>query len=273
MTIPPLCFLANAKMTTGILSSGLLWWYNYSINSMSQSNITKRSHKGDLQFFHAMGSVVGEAPDDTLAKIRLWAEVMYKLSIGQGLLPSDKLSSVPIVTNSKSASYTLKWTISPYATTAQTQTLNYLLTRDTEYTNVDVSRRALGSLLHMIQDSYARGHCKRTLLNPGDLKPGTTTFEFQAGKHGSWGAVENFHTYVGQPSSHGTFDDFDQKKMHPNDLSSFDPLLGARDAIDRCVKMINFWVAKTPYEQGPKALIEQDIFVVSPNVTPSDNTV
>lgn len=254
-------------------SSGLLWWFNYSISSMSEGNITKRSHKGDLQFFHAMGSTKGEAPDDTLAKIKLWAEIMYKLAIGQGFHGSDKLSSVPIVTSSNSASYNLSFVISPFSNTSQTKTLNYLLTRNTEYTKVDISRRALGSLLHMIQDSYARGHCKRTLLNPGDLKQGTSTFEFQPGKHGSWGAVENFHTYVGQPSSHGTFDDFSEKKMHPNDLSSFDPLLGARDAIDRCVKMINFWVAKTPYEQGPKDLIEKDIFVISPSATASDNTV
>jgi hypothetical protein len=43
-----------------------------------------RSHYFDLSsFFHAMAERKGEQPQDTLAKIMLWAEVMYRLSIGE----------------------------------------------------------------------------------------------------------------------------------------------------------------------------------------------
>lgn len=46
------------------------------------------------------------------------------------------------------------------------------------YFAVNVQYRALGSLLHMIQDSYAKGHCHRELLNPDDRLHYTKTFAY-----------------------------------------------------------------------------------------------
>lgn len=76
-------------------------------------------------------------------------------------------------------------------------TINYLLTQDTAYQGADVRKRALGSLLHLVEDSYARGHVKRRVLNPTDLVAGDP-LTFKPGKFGRFGEVENFHCYKDQ---------------------------------------------------------------------------
>jgi hypothetical protein len=155
---------------------------------------TGRSHYFDLQFLHAMAAAAGEKPEDTLAKIMLWAEVMYRLSIGEGLSGADKLGSVTIASNVTAAagptySYSLSQFFDQYSKPSGTDTLSHLLTLDTACKWLDLKRRALGSLLHVVQDSYARGHVRRTLTNPGDFLPGKTD-EFQPGTYGRHGDVE-----------------------------------------------------------------------------------
>ena len=222
-----------------------------------------------------MANKVGEDPHETLAKIKLWIEIMYRLSIGDGIHGTDTIANVPISVAGPSATYTLKSIMNPSSPPVETQTMKYLLTRDTKCMFLDLGRRALGSALHTIQDSYAHGHCRRTLLNPGDLQPGgASTLTFKQGTYGHFGAVENFHSYtMHDHDEHDSFDAFDKDKMHINDPASFNPLAGARDAIAKCTKLINFWVAKTPYQDGPKALVENEIFALSPSVTPADNSV
>ena len=46
------------------------------------------------------------------------------------------------------------------------------MTQDAAYLSLELDGRAIGLLLHMVQDSYAHGHVKRTLLNRGDLVAG-----------------------------------------------------------------------------------------------------
>ncbi|KAF2840962.1 hypothetical protein M501DRAFT_1002043 [Patellaria atrata CBS 101060] len=123
--------------------------------------LTQRSHYGDLQFLHAMASAEGESPHATKAKIMHWVEVMYKLAAGaQSINPSDKLSAhFPSFFN---------------ATTKPSgdATLATLLVGTTpSFTAIDVRKRALGTCLHLIQDSYAVGHTARVVLNPGDMVP------------------------------------------------------------------------------------------------------
>ncbi|KAH7241225.1 hypothetical protein BKA59DRAFT_399748, partial [Fusarium tricinctum] len=55
-------------------------------------SMTVRTHRGDLQFLHVMGSFNGEGPQDTRSHILGWIEIMYKLACGdQGVSTNDPL--------------------------------------------------------------------------------------------------------------------------------------------------------------------------------------
>ena len=262
-------------------SGGASWGKRFTKGEGSKSNdlknLTARSHFWDLSFLHAMSMDVGESPHDTLAKILMWAETMYRLSIGEGVSAKDRLAAVPVSSSVKSNGSTYTYSLGKFFGPASdpqgTDTLNYLLTRDTICLFLDISRRAVGSLLHVVQDSYARGHVRRTLLNPGDLKVGSST-EFKAGKWGRYGEVENFHCYRGQDAAaHSAFDTTDASALDLADLKTFNGLIGARDAIDYSAKVLDLWKAKKPWAAGPKQLFEDVIFKLSPTATPADTKV
>ena len=121
-------------------------------------NVTGRSHYGDLQFLHSMAFESGEQPAETKRKIMVWLEVMYKLANGEdGITPETAIGTT------KLAEFCPVLSVPP-----SFKSLSYLLSKDSPFTGLDVRRRALGSMLHIIQDSYALGHTKRTLLNPQD---------------------------------------------------------------------------------------------------------
>jgi hypothetical protein len=231
-------------------------------------NLTVRTHYFDLQFLHAMASEIGEKPHDTLAKILLWTEVLYKLSIGEeGVSKSDLLDSVKVKSlvsyNTDSYTYSLGKFFNAATEPTGKKTLDYLLTRNSKYVYLDISRRAIGSLLHLVQDSFARGHVKRTLLNPGDLVKPDVTDVFKTGKYGKFGDVENFHCYRGQNKpQHEKYDHFEDSEFDFTKLDTFNGLIGARDAIDYSKKLLDFWNAKTLYAspKGPKDMFEKEIF-------------
>jgi hypothetical protein len=127
----------------------------------------------------------------------------------------------------------------------------------------------------MVQDSYARGHVGRTLLNPGDLLPGSVD-RFKPGTYGHWGEVENFHCYRGQDEKlHDKYDLPLDGMPEATDLSTFDSMIGARDAIDRSVKLLDMWHTKTPWAAsgGPKELLEGTIFKLSDHASTADKWV
>jgi hypothetical protein len=265
-------------------STGVSWYFAFKLAGLATmnnlTNLTGRSHYFDLQFLHAMASTAGELPTDTLAKIMLWAEVMYRLSIGEGVSGTDKLGSIAIASNVTAAagatySYSLSQFFDAYTVPRGDDTLNHLLTLDTACVSLDLKRRAIGSLLHLVQDSYARGHVRRTLTNPGDLLPGKTD-EFKPGTYGHYGEVENFHCYRGQSELH---DKYDKPPLlawlRPNDINSFNVLHGARDAVNAGLSLLNMWNSGTPWvaSGGPKELLEGTVFKLAAKASPADATV
>jgi hypothetical protein len=146
-------------------SSGISWYYHFrnaeGASANDLSNLTGGSHFFDLQFLHAMGSQTGEAPNETRAKIMLWAEAMYQLSIGEGVQPDDRLDTVAV--SSPVAGTANSFKLSGFFTDESdpkgSDTLRTLLTRDTACKSLQIRRRAIGSLLHLVEDSYARGPC------------------------------------------------------------------------------------------------------------------
>jgi hypothetical protein len=264
-------------------SSGISWFVAFTLASKAtmnnKTNLTGRSHYFDLQFLHSMAEAVGEQPEDTFAKIMLWAEIMYRLSIGEDLSGVDQLDAIPVTSNVQTAagttySYKLANFFDDVSIPKGSDTLQTLLTLDTACMSLDLGRRAIGSVLHMVQDSYARGHVRRTLLNPGDLLPGKTD-EFKPGTYGRFGEVENFHCYRGQ--DHKLHDKYDLPlaSVQADDLASFNYLLGGRDAIWASTRLLDMWQARVPWADlgGPKDFLEATIFKLAATATSADTTV
>jgi hypothetical protein len=281
---PALLFFHDDKDKNWRFTDGRAWRRAFNAAEKSSSNdltnLTGRTHFYDLSYLHAMATAKDESPYDTLAKIMMWAEVTYRLATADGLNGAEKLSDVAItaqITDPTGTPHTAR--LSQFFTAATrpkgSDTVRFLLARDTRFTGVDLGRRAIGSLLHLIQDSYARGHVRRTLLNPGDLVADKTD-EFKDGTWGRFGDVENFHYYRGQSEEHGHYDEVPKGvTLAYDDLTTFNRIHGARDAIEMSARVLSMWRAKTKWDSadGPRKLLLDKIFKLSPNVKPSDNTV
>lgn len=142
----------------------------------------ERSHFGDLQFLHAMASCNGESAKETQSKIMAWAEFVYKVSIGE-IRQKTKMDQIPI------------------------DSIRNLFLKDNRIAQLTIEeffkgnefarRVAMGSLLHMVQDSYAPGHVDREVL---DYHSGT-------GRIFARGGIWGFHCYSGQDETLHAQDD------------------------------------------------------------------
>jgi hypothetical protein len=145
-------------------STGMMWGYYYKAGeydweedkSDKMRNPTGRSHYGDLQFLHCMASKFGERPEETKRKLMKWLSVLWKLANGEeGITPDTVISKTDLAEFCPNFSLPANW-----------GTLRYLLSGESTFEALDILRRALGSMFHIIQDSYSLGHTRRTLLNP-----------------------------------------------------------------------------------------------------------
>jgi hypothetical protein len=261
--------------------TGASWWHNYHYGEThpdDRTNITTRTHNGDLQFLHCMAEVAGEDPYDTLAKVMLWAEFTYRLAISDassgGAIANSLLENISLTTKGKKSKteFNFGMFFKPGTDPDNKFSVRKLFLRDTQYKAPILVRRALGSLLHTIQDSYAIGHTKREILNPEDLLPGAP-HKFKKGTYGKYGAILNFHSYAGQGSEHGAWDIVGIAGMDSRNLESFNRIPGGRNALDHSIQMINYWVNKTPWESGPKEYLETKVFVVHKDATPAVNKI
>jgi hypothetical protein len=109
-----------------------------------------RSHFGDLQFLHGMADRDGEKAEVTANQMLAWASVMYRIAIGA--IDANK----PLDTDE-----TAKNLLGPLSARSP---MNLLGAKDV----VPARKRALGSLLHMIQDSYSHAHVTREVNSKGD---------------------------------------------------------------------------------------------------------
>lgn len=113
-----------------------------------------RSHFGDMQFIHAMAVRDGIPAKVTLNKILMWAEFTYKVAIAE-IAGDTRISDVPVKgfpeLFSKNADIYNKDIISLFH-------------------SKNVERIALGSLLHLIQDSFSLSHVDREVLDNKQIK-------------------------------------------------------------------------------------------------------
>lgn len=280
-------------------SSGIEWSDKFDdaedASSNDLTNITGRSHFWDMQFLHGMAVIGQEDPRVTRFRALMWAEAMYKLSIGESVTsegtmstPSDvsntKLKDVIIPADPTQYDPEINIQFSSYFSAAtvpnNTVTLHKLLTEGDPYKHLNIGKRAIGSVMHLIQDSFARGHTRRWLRNPQNLTENSEkSMEFQSGTFGDFGAVLTFHSYKGQNSDdHDAFDGdptdawYSWTDLKYTDPTTFNPVVGARNAIDWCVQLLGYWGTLTPWANGPRALLEA-VFTLDGNATGSDTTV
>lgn len=195
-----------------------------------------RSHYGDMQFLHGMASTMGELPSATMYKMMNWAEFTYKVSTGeiQPYVALDTLDRTQ-VTNINQIIQRGSWSAS------------YLFTRTENAPRQDVKLIALGSLLHMIQDSYSDAHvhrvnsCNSLIHNKLD--------------------IEEFHNYMFQNSDEHKMADVKPQWLNFGDLSDLNPVYAS-------ALIINASFNKKPWAEV-KQLLEQEIFKVSNEARPA----
>ncbi|KAI0154840.1 hypothetical protein GGR57DRAFT_511814 [Xylariaceae sp. FL1272] len=262
----PTCLLFEDEVdSNNTLSSGATWAAIFKAGNAK--HMIQRSHFGNLQFLHAMASEIGENPYVTRKALIDWMGVMYKLACGnQGVSDQQKLRQH------------LPKHFDDNTTPTGDHTLYELLLATTQkYRRIDVQKRALGSCLHTIADSYAIGHTQRRLLNRDDYqgRDDKRFYKFRPGMYGRWGPVVTFHSYKDQSDHHAHYDGLPEGQglPVPQVLDSFNDIIGARDAINACTRLIDFWAEKKDWDGGVRQFLETDVFALDKEARDSDNGV
>lgn len=152
---------------------------NKKFDDASQAALPLRSHFGDLQFFHSMASVDDEHPEETRGKILGWAEMTWGVVRGRFNLETWlKDVDVPVVKQFLAGT---GWRVQDLFSLGDPSLRPY------------VSDVAFGSLLHMIQDSFAAGHVERMEPAGGAQCKGSP--------HRAPGPIREFHSYTHQSTS------------------------------------------------------------------------
>lgn len=148
-----------------------------------------RSHFGDLQFLHAMASRDGESPSVVRDRIIAWSEFTWRTALGEFSL-STRVKDIPVVGIAEFFG-TKGWSIQDL----------FALGNPHVRKPENMSELAFGSLLHVVQDSFAGGHVERAMPD-GQEKCSET-----ANGYTMPGRIKEFHSYVNQDSTkHGDDD-------------------------------------------------------------------
>jgi hypothetical protein len=127
-------------------STGFTWHAAFKKDPSNPKNITARTHFGDLQYFHSMSPGVSLSRREVRKKMLQWAGFLLDVSAGR-TKPSESLSEIASVAE-----------LFP-----NRSTVSDLFVADPLSADIDVRHRAVGALLHMVQDSYSQGHAKRSV--------------------------------------------------------------------------------------------------------------
>ena len=127
-----------------------------------------RGHYGDLQFLHAMANADGDAAKDVQARTIEWIEFAYAVAteqVGPDTLLGDL--RLPAARNfTRQSGWSVHYLFAPKFTLGQ----------------ASIKEVALGSILHVVQDSYSRAHADRS-YGPSARCPNGRIVEFHAYGH------------------------------------------------------------------------------------------
>lgn len=152
-----------------------------------------RSHFGDLQFLHSMRSKTDKTPSETKNKIIMWAEFMWKSSMGT----YERGTSIGEIDVQGLDNYFYP-----------EETIKSIFFKgDLSYID-DFSLFSLGSLIHMVQDSFSVSHVVRDPDGAdGKRCPGQTYYRPAR--------IMEFQNYTQQGSSdHAKQDKYDVASSH-----------------------------------------------------------
>jgi hypothetical protein len=148
-----------------------------------------RSHFGDLQFLHAMANRDSESASDVRNRIIAWAEFTWRIALGEFSL-STRVKDVP-VSGIVEFFGTKGWSIQDL----------FALGNPHVRKPENMSELAFGSLLHVVEDSFANGHVERAMPDGQEKCPEAANGYTMPGK------IKEFHSYVNQDSSRHGDDD------------------------------------------------------------------
>ena len=159
-----------------------------------------RSHYGDLQVLHSMATRRHEPAAQTRERIMLWMEFAY--SIATGAMDTNlKIKSLPPKFHQLFAVYPKN-----ASNTLQNSSIEHLFKPRSNMDGLPIQKLALGSMLHVVQDSYAAGHARRTR---------------NATANCPYGRILQFHTYGDQKDGrHGT-EDLRRALLHDMNFNSW----------------------------------------------------
>ncbi|MGH8103640.1 MAG: hypothetical protein ACREJQ_03865 [bacterium] len=170
------------------------------MDAASGVSLLHRSHFGDLQFMHAMATKDGEPAETTRRKILMWAEFTWRTAMKEYGL-ATRLQDISIEGFNDHFGRT-EWRVQDLFTLG----------------NIALRQRmhevAFGSLLHMVQDSFARGHIDRAEPILGETCPGP-------GKYAKPGVIREFHAYGNQDT--GKHADYDSRHAFARHMSAERP--------------------------------------------------
>lgn len=191
------------------------------LDAKSRISLLGRSHFGDLQFIHAMASTDGEPAAVTKEKVMAWAEFTWGVATGRFGLDAKVRDATPELL--KQVFESAGWTVQDLFTLG-----NPALRRQ-------IKEVALGSLLHMIEDSFAGGHTERGEPINGKTCNGNSS-------HSQPGAVRQFHSYGKQdPAKHAEYDSRNAFSIHwTKDRPS---------VIDVGQNLVSYWEKATPWNE------------------------
>lgn len=234
-----------------------------------------RSHFGDLQFIHAMASDQSETAAETKAKMMKWAEFTYNISISSNKLGKEPIDGPAIMAFSDISSILQRqgWTVGAlfdpvpggewvpsynpfklgrYNPTGKPRA--QVVYRDPKE-SPSIKNIALGSLLHMVQDSYSDAHAERV----GGCNPLSRQRK----------AIVSFRNYVYQNS-----DDHAHADIHPSWLEN--GKLEKNNPLWASAKLINYSFENTAWagEGGVQEFLDTHVFPLkNPSSLPTTGDV
>ena len=156
-----------------------------------------RVHFGDLQFLHSMASMDGETAESTRTNIIRWAEFTWRVASGEyGILTNLRDIKIDGFNDLVGRP---AWRIQDLFTYAAPSAIRQ-----------QIQNVAFGSLLHVVEDSFAKGHTDRAEPGFGQhcANPGAT-------EHLAPGVIREFHAYNKQDhAEHSRFDSRDLLMEH-----------------------------------------------------------
>ena len=223
-----------------------------------------RSHFGDMQFIHSMASFDDETAKITKEKMMAWAKFTYGIFIADENLDKQDINNKNISSFVYIAMIINKpgWTVGalfdPVPGGEWKKSLNPLKVgryepngrpreqkkyeKDDDDDEISVKYIALGSLLHMVQDSYSDSHTARK----GGCNPIARSKK----------EIIAFRNYAGQKGDdHGIAD------AHPDWIESGD--LKKNNALWASAQLIKFAFNKISWEEGVEKFLDEEVFPLS----------